>query len=210
MPKIVTKDSFQETLDKLHNKKYEIIGNYIDAHEPTQFKCTQCSIEFEQSPNKLKTRKRCPCETTNTILDFTKIESQIRTLHNGNYTLEEKNYASANKKMVMKCKKHGEFMAKPHDVIVGKIVGCKQCGKEQFVNNVRKDTAGFIGEAKAVHGDKYDYSKTKYVTAHEDTVIICTTHGIFLQSPSNHIRGRGCPKCASVRTGEALKNKITQ
>lgn len=58
-------------------------------------------------------------------------------------------------------------------------------------------TEEFIARAKAVHGDRYDYSKTEYVNATTKICITCKRHGDFLQRPSHHTDGRGCPKCAS-------------
>lgn len=57
-------------------------------------------------------------------------------------------------------------------------------------------TEEFIEKAQQVHGDKYDYSKVKYENAFKKVVIICPKHGEFLQDPSNHLQGKGCPKCA--------------
>ena len=53
----------------------------------------------------------------------------------------------------------------------------------------------FIGKAKIIHGDKYDYSKVDYVNAKTKVCIICKKHGEFLQSPNKHLIGNGCPKC---------------
>ena len=54
----------------------------------------------------------------------------------------------------------------------------------------------FIEKAKAVHGDKYDYSKVDYLNSSTKICIICPKHGEFWQLPSAHLRGHGCPKCA--------------
>lgn len=51
----------------------------------------------------------------------------------------------------------------------------------------------FIERARAVHGDKYDYSKVEYVNNSTKVVIICPVHGEFLQTPNKHMQGRGCP-----------------
>ena len=57
-------------------------------------------------------------------------------------------------------------------------------------------TEEFINKAKAVHGDRYDYSKVEYVDARTNVCIICKKHGEFWQRPSHHTDGRGCSKCA--------------
>lgn len=56
-------------------------------------------------------------------------------------------------------------------------------------------TKQFIEQARDVHGDKYDYSKTVYVKNTEKVCIICPVHGEFLQTPKNHKRGHGCYLC---------------
>lgn len=56
----------------------------------------------------------------------------------------------------------------------------------------------FIAKAKAVHGDKYDYSMVEYFNNHTPVKIICPIHGIFEQRPNNHLNGNECPQCARV------------
>ena len=56
-------------------------------------------------------------------------------------------------------------------------------------------TEQFIGKAKQVHGDKYDYSKVEYKNCSTNVCIICKKHGEFWQRPDKHLIGRGCPKC---------------
>ena len=59
-------------------------------------------------------------------------------------------------------------------------------------------TDKFIKKAKTIHGNKYDYSKVKYVNNHTKVCIICPIHGEFWQTPMKHLIGRGCPKCGSI------------
>lgn len=56
----------------------------------------------------------------------------------------------------------------------------------------------FIQRARAIHGDKYDYSKTEYVNQKTKVCIICPEHGEFWQAPFSHLRGSRCPVCAGV------------
>lgn len=58
-------------------------------------------------------------------------------------------------------------------------------------------TEEFVERAKAVHGEKYDYSKVNYVDRNKTKVeIICPVHGSFWQLPGNHLAGKGCLKCS--------------
>ena len=65
----------------------------------------------------------------------------------------------------------------------------------------RKTTAQFVIEAQSVHGDKYDYSEAEYVNTHVPVKIKCLEcGGVFLQEPSSHLAGHGCPKCNKKQT----------
>ena len=66
----------------------------------------------------------------------------------------------------------------------------------------RKTTEDFVQQAKAVHGDKYDYSQVIYKRLDEVVSIICPKHGAFLQRPDVHIHGGGCQKCYQERRTE--------
>jgi len=59
----------------------------------------------------------------------------------------------------------------------------------------------FIEKANKTHNGKYDYSKVEYKGSLEKVCIICPEHGEFWQTPSSHVRGRGCPLCGNGRKG---------
>lgn len=56
-------------------------------------------------------------------------------------------------------------------------------------------TEDFINKAKAVHGDRYDYSKTSYVGSKIKVCVICPEHGEFFVRPDIHLQGCICKKC---------------
>ena len=65
----------------------------------------------------------------------------------------------------------------------------------------RMTTEEFIKKAKAVHGDKYDYSLVDYNNARTKVKIICPIHGVFEQEPRVHLTNRGCKKCNHFSPG---------
>jgi len=73
----------------------------------------------------------------------------------------------------------------------------------------RKTTSEFIQEAKAIHGDLYDYSKAKYITSSDKVLIIDPDYGEFEQLPLVHIRGSGHPIRGKVKSDNA-KRKTTE
>ena len=60
----------------------------------------------------------------------------------------------------------------------------------------RLTTEEFIEKARKVHGDKYEYDEVEYKNSDTKVKIFCNKHQMyFYQTPSNHLRGRGCPEC---------------
>ena len=71
----------------------------------------------------------------------------------------------------------------------------------------------YIRRSRAVHGNKYDYSRTVVASATAKVVIICPKHGPFEQAPSVHYsQGCGCPSCARNRrlTIEVMRQHAAQ
>lgn len=58
------------------------------------------------------------------------------------------------------------------------------------------NTQSIIKQFKAIHGSRYNYSKVNYKGANAEVTIICSIHGEFSQTPTNHKKGCGCQKCA--------------
>lgn len=71
-----------------------------------------------------------------------------------------------------------------------------------------KTKADFINKARSKHGDKYDYSLSEYKGSKNKLKIICSIHGEFYQTPSNHYK-YGCSKCSSEYIGSLLKLSAT-
>lgn len=69
-------------------------------------------------------------------------------------------------------------------------------------------TNQFTEKAVSAHGNKYDYSKVEYISAHKKVKIICPIHGAFFQTPSDHYNGGyGCNFCGYDAV--ALKRKLS-
>lgn len=57
-----------------------------------------------------------------------------------------------------------------------------------------------IFKAKSIHGNKYDYNKSKFTDCHAHNVSInCSMHGDFITSYQSHITHKsGCPECGRI------------
>jgi len=87
------------------------------------------------------------------------------------------------------CRIHGPFLQIARNHLQGQ--GCPICGGSK-----QSSTTEFIIKANKIHKNRYDYSLVEYVNNKTKINIICKIHYIFPQTPSKHLIGHGCPKCA--------------
>jgi hypothetical protein len=111
-------------------------------------------------------------------------------IHGGRYRYDKTEYVRRDKKVIIICPVHGDFEQTPGNHLYG--YGCPVCAG---VNKLTPET--FIAKAKKVHGEKYDYFLvTGDISSHRKVTIICPEHGAFQQTPTGHLSGKGCLKCA--------------
>lgn len=120
--------------------------------------------------------------------------NQSNEIHNNKYNYDLVVYVRNEDYVIIECKEHGYFLQSPKTHIKGR--GCKKCGGEKR----RLTTETFIEKANTVHSNKYDYSESVYVLKKIKVKIICPIHGVFTQSPSDHLNGSGCQECAKHLT----------
>lgn len=121
---------------------------------------------------------------------------KARAIHGDKYDYSKAEYVDTCTDVVIVCPIHGEFPQKPVDHTSRKR-GCPQCGVEKSAEAKRKTAEEFIKEAKAIHGDYYDYSKVEYRGTKQYVKIICKRCGCtFPQKPEVHLGNKsGCPDC---------------
>jgi len=86
---------------------------------------------------------------------------------------------------------------------------CAKCAMSSHMATRTKTTEQWVKEAKAIHGDRYDYSSSVYVHAQKSINVACPEHGVFQQGASSHLRGDGCPECAKEDLTTRLKARWT-
>lgn len=159
------------------------------------YNCKQCQIEgINHEITKLK-QKNKSTKTYNTK----EFIEKAKEVHGNRYDFSKTKYINARTKVCVTCKIHGDFMITPGHFLGGK--GCNKCSKNYRYNNEE-----IIELFKTIHNDNYDYSNVNYKNTHTNVEIICHVHGPFEQSPANHLKGQGCPKCIQSK----LENNLMQ
>jgi len=184
-----TQKTFIEKAIKIHGNKYDYSKvNYKNNKTKVCIICKEHG-EFWIRPDQHLQKRGCPkCGGTKKLTEKEfKIKSNL--IHKFKYDYSKTEYKNYETKVCIVCPTHGEFWQTPHAHLNGQ--GCPYCN-----GNVKLSQIDFIKKAKEIHGDKYDYSKVKYVNYDAKVYIICPKHGEFLQTPHMHIQGQGCPKCS--------------
>lgn len=112
------------------------------------------------------------------------------------YSLVE--YKGVKTYIKIKCSNNHIFEQAPNDHLNGH--GCKICSGW---GELKSNPGEFIERAKKIHGELYDYSKTKYFNYDTLVIITCKIHGDFEVAPKQHIkRKNGCQKCGQLKSAE--------
>lgn len=125
---------------------------------------------------------------------------EAQSVHNKLYDYSRVEYINGREKVLIIDPEYGEFWQSAGNHLSGQ--GHPSRGVELARKTRTKTSKQFIDEVILVHGNLYDYSKSKYTGAFNKVTIICHKHGEFEQTPDAHKRGQGCPKCVG-------KNKTT-
>lgn len=128
-----------------------------------------------------------------TIASTQEFIAEARKVHGDAYDYSASGYSGMSKPLTVICAKHGAFLQTPQRHLSG--LRCLSCA-----GKARKTREQFIADARAVHGDKYDYAGTEYKNNSTKLEVTCPEHGPFLVKPNNHTTNQsGCPSCAGMR-----------
>lgn len=200
---------FEEKAKALYEDKYDYSkAEYTRARDKVIIICPEHG-EFTKTPNKHLSGQGCP-DCSNSALGmakmkpFTEFVEEANALHNNQYTYIENTYKGAKPQMKMICLAHGTFEQTP-DKHINSKQGCPDCGFLKISTRQLKSQHTFIQEAVKVHEGKYTYDSTNYQGSHTNIIITCPVHGVFEQTPSNHLAGKGCKKCTLAGGYDASK-----
>lgn len=125
--------------------------------------------------------------------------------HRNFYGYTKTVYKDCASKVLITCPFHGDFFQIPAHHLRG--IGCNECGRRRTSeSHVHVRNEPFIENARKRHGLRYDYSLVNMSTREKGMVTItCNTHGPFLQKPTAHLTGRGCPRCGREVVEESIR-----
>lgn len=123
-------------------------------------------------------------------LTTTSFIQRSQSIHGDKFTYEKTTYVNSKTPVVISCVNHGDISVNPNNHINNKS-GCPLC-----YGRIKKTSEQFITQVKQLHGDVFTFARTNYVGDGVKVTITCKQHGDFTPTPSNILRGSGCPVCA--------------
>jgi predicted nucleic-acid-binding Zn-ribbon protein len=197
---IKTTENFIKRSEAVHGKRYDYsVSKFTASYNKIDIICREHGL-FSQTAIGHYSGGHCPkCVGKNKTNE--EVVQKFIEVHGDKYDYSLIDYKGQRNKMSIICPKHGIF--KQTFNIHKKGHGCPICAGAIVSTN------HFIEKAKLVHGNKFDYSESKYINSNKKIKIICSIHGAFYQKPNNHLQGQGCPNCKGMSITEK-KTKSTE
>lgn len=185
-----TTDSYIGKFKAVHGDLYDYSEfTYKGADKKYPIIC-RTHGRFKQSAINHSLGFGCPrCANDKFRLDTMEFIKRAKAIHGNKYDYTKSKYSDYQTDLIIGCPVHGDFKQKAGVHLAGH--GCRQCRDDIE----RLTTSEFIRRSIEIHGDKYDYSRTKYVRSSKKVNIICKEHGEFHQTPNKHLKGQGCDRC---------------
>lgn len=193
-----TKNFIRKAL-KIHGDKYDYSNTiFIKMKEKIEIICRINNHKpFPQTPECHLRGQGCSSCSENKKLSLEDFIKRAKEIHGNKYDYSKVKYKNMNTDVQIICKIHNyEFPQKPSKHLIGH--NCPICAIENGKIPTKLTLEEFVERAKIVHKNKYDYSKVDYVNNRTNVIITCNDHDepyYFPQTPTNHLRGCGCPKC---------------
>lgn len=121
---------------------------------------------------------------------------RAKEIHGDKFDYSKIVYVRSDDKIIIICPIDGEFEQRPRHHLFGN--SCPKCTARNTTMRPKSNIEEFIEKAKAVHGNKYDYSNVNYFNSNTKVTIICSIHGEFDQRPGAHLSGYGCINCSII------------
>lgn len=210
---------FIQKAKEIHGEKYDYsLVTYINCDTKVKIKCLVCDIIFEQIPyNHVNKKAGCiKCKNTNKAKEtltmrLNEFITKAKEIHGEKYDYSKVIYTNSKTLVIILCNTcHTEFKQIRNTHLTGDG-GCKECCKTKLKDKRTFTPDQFIERAKVIHGEKYDYSGIVYVNSQTHVTIRCIScNHHFPTLPNNHLRGKGCKKCATKLNTELRRKPQEQ
>lgn len=199
--KPMTQDDIIKRYKELYGDKFDYsLFKYVNGRTKAKIKCNTCGYIFKQRPDSHLAGNGCPNCAKKYVAELKRIprEEIIKRfieIHGNKYNYYKVIVGRINDKVEIICQidNHGSFWQTINNHLKGH--GCPICRHVNQAISITLDQEEVIKRFVDLHGDRYGYEDFIYKGMNEKGEIECREHGIFFQTPTNHLKGQGCPGC---------------
>ena len=206
MLKKLTKEEIVKRAREIHGDKYDY-SLFLDEHfkyknyqQKIPIICHEKGIHdkehgvfYQSYANHIFKRHGCPICGGSKLKTTEEFKNEAFKIWGDTYILDKCEYKNSKEKVIITCRKHGDFKITPSDFL-SKKNGCPECKFDKL----RKTNDDFVKESEKIFGKgTIIYDEVKYVNNQTKVALICPIHGKFWKSPNLHLsQHQGCPICA--------------
>lgn len=197
-------ETFIEKAKKIHGETYDYSKfHYVNNVTKSVIVCKKHGEFIQTAQLHLRGSGCVTCHRESQFLSNDTFLDKCKKVHGDLYDYSITHYKSSDHKIDVICKKHGKFTQYPQDHLRGH--GCFVCA-----HKIAYTTQEFIDKCKIIHGDKYDFSDSKYLKNNIKTTVKCLKHGDFQITPNALFSGYGCYKCGRENAAKNTKKSSSQ
>ena len=171
--------------------------NFVDKKTKVGILCPKHG-KFERLPKNFLTGKGCPKCTLLEHKDPSNFIKKSIKVHGNKYNYSKVNYINSSTEVEIGCPIHGTFYQTPKAHLTSN--GCTMCN---LYGSYKTPTEWFVCKADEVHEGQYDYRESVYINSSSKVKVYCTDHGVFEQTASSHLSGKGCPSCGVLSSARS-------
>ena len=212
--RLTTLETFLSQAKEIHGDKYD--------YSKVKWKNTRTKIaiicpihgEFNQAPDN-HIRLKCGCRKCGRLIAKSKVNKynteyfikHAKKAHGNKYDYSETECFNATDKVEINCPIHRKFKQDANQHLNGN--GCPRCNFDKMAKDRAMGKELFIHKAKELFGEKFNYSKVKYINGQNNVCVICPEHGDFEVTPNNHLSKKSaCPTCNESKLERELASML--
>lgn len=191
MPLLKDTETIIKDFKRKHGDRYDYsLVDYKGSDCPVEIICTTHGV-FKQRADQHRSGNNCPKCAKKYKPTNDEFINECMQIFKNKFTYEKTQYKNVRTKITVTCITHGDFKVLPYNHKNSQHGGCPKCSP-----NGKLTLQDFISQAKIVHKVGYIYDRVSWSNTRAKITIGCQKHGYFTQIADQHLRGRGCPKCA--------------
>ena len=210
---------FIQKAKEVHLDKYDYsFVIYKNCDTKIKIRCIKCNNIFEQIPyNHINKKAGCiKCNISQKKEDTLELRlndfiKKAKELHGDKYNYSKVNYTNSKTPVIILCNTCGTEFKQIRNTHLKGNGGCKECLKNKLKKDMTFTKEEFIIRAIHIHSTKYNYSQVNYINSQTHILITCIPCNFqFNITPNNHLRGKGCKKCANKLNSEKRRKTNEQ